>query len=333
MPEKKKNKAFWQRPEGITGGIFLTGLLIGLGLLVVNIIPLLNQLPFAIAAGLIVFATIFAVLDPKTRALISYMYKSTMRWITGLFIQLDPIAIMQSYVAELQGKLKDMNKQVAKLRGQMHKLQEIIHNNNKQIKTHLKDASQAKQEEERTQVILKTRKAGRLKDSNMRLEELYSKMQKLYRVLTKMQSNAEILMEDVKDQVMIKEQERNAIHASTSAMRSAMSIIQGDPDKRAMFDQAMEAMTEDISNKVGEMERFMQISANFMDSIDVQNGVFEEQGIKMLEKWEQEADSLLLGNEKNELLEMDDLLDLNAPIEQKSKAAPQTNQYDSFFDF
>lgn len=332
MPEKKQSKAFWRRPEGVTGIIFLIGLLVGLGFLIANIIPLLNTLPFAIAAGLIVFATIFAILDPKTRALISYMYKSSMRWITSLFVQLDPIAIMKSYVAELQGKLKDMNKQVAKLRGQMHKLQEVIYNNKKQIQSHLVDASQAKKEEQRTQVILKTRKAGRLKDSNMRLEELYNKMQKLYRVLTKMQSNAEILMEDVKDQVMIKEQERNAIHASTSAMRSAMSVIQGDPDKRAMFDQAMEAMTEDISNKVGEMERFMQISANFMDSIDVQNGIFEEQGIKMLEKWEQEADSLILGNAKQELLEMDDVLDLNAPIEQKEKSAP-SNQYDSFFDF
>ena len=133
MPEKKQSKAFWRRPEGVTGIIFLIGLLVGLGFLIANIIPLLNTLPFAIAAGLIVFATIFAILDPKTRALISYMYKSSMRWITSLFVQLDPIAIMKSYVAELQGKLKDMNKQVAKLRGQMHKLQEVIYNNKKQI--------------------------------------------------------------------------------------------------------------------------------------------------------------------------------------------------------
>lgn len=55
-----------------------------------------------------------------------------------------------------------------------------------------------------------------------------------------MYSNSEILLEDTKDQVRVKEQERKAIRASHSAMKSAMSIIKGDPDKRAMFDQAMQ---------------------------------------------------------------------------------------------
>ena len=90
-------------------------------------------------------------------------------------------------------------------------------------------------------------------------------------------------MEDISDQVELKEQERKAIHASNSAMRSAMSIIQGDKDKRAMFDMALEAIADDVSQKVGEMERFMDMSANFMNSVDLQNGVFEEEGLKMLE--------------------------------------------------
>lgn len=66
-----------------------------------------------------------------------------------------------------------------------------------------------------------------------------------------MYSNSEILIEDTTDQVKVKEQERKAIRASHSAMRSAMSIIKGDADKRAMFDQAMEVIADDVANKVG----------------------------------------------------------------------------------
>ncbi|MBK6784296.1 MAG: hypothetical protein IPG79_11445 [Saprospiraceae bacterium] len=51
-----------------------------------------------------------------------------------------------------------------------------------------------------------------------------------------------------------------------------MSIIKGDADKRAIFDQAMEHIADDVANKVGEMERFMEISSDFMSSIDLQNG-------------------------------------------------------------
>ena len=115
-----------------------------------------------------------------------------------------------------------------------------------------------------------------------------------------------------------------------------MSVISGDPDKRAMFDAAMEAITEDVSKKVGEMERFMEMSANFMDSVDLQNGVFEEEGLKMLEKWEKEGVSLILGEEKHNLLVQansdEDVLDLDAPIKRPIRETNHRNQYDSFFD-
>src|SRR5690606_37782534 len=146
-------------------------------------------------------------------------------------------------------------------------------------------------------------------------EDLYKKMEILYRVLAKMYENSEILVEDITDQVMVKEQERKAILASTGAMRSAMSVIKGDPDKKAMFDAALEAVADDVSRKVGEIERFMEVSQGFMQSIDLQNGVFEEEGLKMLEKWEAESTSLLLGGEKENIIQKandeTDVLDLN----------------------
>lgn len=185
-------------------------------------------------------------------------------------------------------------------------------------------------------MILKSRKAGRLRESNVRLEDLYKKMEVLYRVLSKMYENSQILSEDIKDQVEVKEQERKAIHASNSAMRSAMSIMSGDPDKRAMFDAAMEAIADDVANKVGEMERFMEMSASFMDSIDLQNGIFEEEGMKMLEKWEKEGVSFILGEEKQSLLSQanddENVLDLNAPIKEPVREPGHRNQYDNFFE-
>jgi hypothetical protein len=240
-------------------------------------------------------------------------------------------------VEELKGNLRKMNRQVSKLRGQMHKLKEIIYNNKKDIKTNLTLASEAKESNQKSQMILKSRKAGRLKDSNVKLEDLLRKMEVLYRVLSKMYENSEILAEDIEDQVMVKEQERKAIHASNSAMKSAMSIIKGDADKRAMFDQALEAVADDVSQKVGEMERFMEVSENFMESIDLQNGVFEEEGLRMLEQWEKESESLLLGEAKIDILEEanseDDVLDLDHPVKIPEKVVERSgNQYDSFFD-
>lgn len=337
---KLKAKSFWKRPEGVTGMIFLAGLIIGGGVLFTMVLPTLlvwAQNTLYLAGMLIALgAIIYMVLDPKMRTLVGYMYKSAMRWITSLFVQIDPIGILKSYVDDLKGNLRKMNKQISMLRGQMHKLNEIIHKNKKEITSNLQLASKAKASNKQAVMILKSRKAGRLKESNMKLDDLYKKMEVLYRVLTKMYENSQILMEDIKDQVEVKEQERKAIHASHNAMNSAMSVISGDPDKRAMFDAAMEAITEDVASKVGEMEQFMEMSAGFMESVDLQNGIFEEEGLKMLEKWENEGVSLLLGDDKTHLLEQAnddfDVLDLNAPVKEPIREQGHSNQYDSFFE-
>jgi hypothetical protein len=306
--KESKPRSFWKRPEGKTGAVFLAAIVAGLGyLLYVGVPVLIGLFSNVLYMSLILVALaalLYMVLDPKMRNLTWYMYKSAMRWITSLFVQIDPIGILKSYVEDLEDNLRKMDKQINMLRGQMHKLKENIFNNQRAIEDNLNLASEAKEKNKQSVMILKSRKAGRLKESNLKLEDLYRKMEVMYRVLIKMYENSEILKEDIKDQVKVKEQERKAIHASHSAMSSAMNIISGNKDSRYMFEQALEAIADDVSEKVGEMERFMEMSSNFMESVDLQNGVFEEEGLKMLEQWEKEGVSKLLGTEKAHLLDM-----------------------------
>lgn len=331
-----KPKSFWRRPEGVTGTIFLIALLAGAGFLFVTFLPaliVLAQNTLYLALMLVgIGALLYMVLDPKMRNLIWYMYKSVMRGITSMFVQLDPIGILKSYVESLQDNLKKMRTQIGKLRGQMRQLQTLMETNNKEIEDNMKIASAARQKGMENQVVLSSRKAARLQESNAKYKELLQKMEVLYRILTKMEQNSEILIEDTQSQVQLKEQERKAIRASHGAMRSAMSIMSGDPDQRAMFDMAMENIAEDVANKVGEMERFMEMSSNFMQSVDLQQGIYQEDGLNMLEKWEKESTLMLLnsGNQKSE-----DTLDLNtrtAEPEKRAQSKGGSGSYDSFFN-
>ncbi|MBE7647129.1 PspA/IM30 family protein [Tenacibaculum finnmarkense] len=328
-------KSFWEKPEGKTG-MFFTALLAGGSMyFLYKALPyLINIVENTLHLGLLLAglgALIYMILDPKMRNLIFYMYKSFMRWITGLFILIDPIGILKSYIDDLKDNLKKMNKQIAVLKGQMRRLQQIMNENKKNINNNLKLASAAKEKDKKGIMILKSRKAGRLRESNLKLDELYRKMEILYRVLTKMYENSEILVEDIEDQVLVKEQERKAIRASHSAMKSAMNIISGNNDKKEMFDRALEAIADDVSLKIGEMERFMEMSNGFMDSIDLQNGIFEEEGLDLLDKWEKEGVSLILGNQKDLLVNDSHSVDLDAPTLKKNKN--QNNQYTDLFNF
>lgn len=108
-------------------------------------------------------------------------------------------------------------------------------------------------------------------------------------------------------------------------MKSAMNVISGNTDQRVLFDQALEHIADDVANKVGEMERFMELSENFMNSVDLQNGVFEEEGLKMLQNYEEKSKLLFMGG-KDDKLKLD-----SAMPERQARVDKEDNQYDSLF--
>jgi hypothetical protein len=329
-PPQAKPKSFWKRPEGVTGTIFLIAILAALGFVLVNALPTLialasNVLYLALMI-LVLGAIIYMVLDPKMRTLVGYMYKSIMRKLTSMFVTIDPIGILKSYVDDLEDNLRKMSTQIGNIRGQMRKLKTLMEDNASEIDNNLKLAQKAKEQDMQNQMVLSSRKAARLKETNEKYRVLYNKMEVLSRVLSRMYQNSEVLLEDTKDQVKHKEEERKAIRASHSAMKSAMSVISGDADKRAIFDMALEEIADDVAQKVGEMENFMEMSSNFMNSVDLQNGVFEEEGLKMLDDWEKKSTLMLMGG-KSETLDLKDAPETELREDRGSKGS-----YDKLFE-
>ena len=204
-----KPKSFWSRPEGVTGGIFMTGLLIAAGYVLYKFLPFLvsiaqNTLYLALML-MALAALVYIVVDSRMRNLIWYMYKSVMRWVTGVFVEIDPIGILKTYVEKLDSNLGSMSKQIGNLQGQMQQMKTLMDGNVKDIDNSMKLAEQAKKQGIEAQILLMTRKAARLKESNEKYEVLFRKMELLKKVLTKMYDNSAILLEDTKDQVKVKE--------------------------------------------------------------------------------------------------------------------------------
>ncbi len=67
----------------------------------------------------------------------------------------------------------------------------------------------------------------------------------------------------------------------------------------------------------------IEMSASFIESVDLQNGVFEADALEMIEKWEKVGESLLLGDLKDALLleaaNDTNILDLDARPKQVSR--------------
>jgi len=295
MGDLKKN--FFDKPEGKLGMVVLAVLIVGGGFLLYQALPyiltLFENLLYAILMGLAICAIVFLMFDRKFRTVLWAFYKIIMKAVTGFAIELDPIAITKGYIDDLKSNRIKMNSQIAKLKGQIVNLKRIMDSNLSTMKNSMKEAKVFNDKGNKSMVSLKSRKAGRLKESNMRLDTLYVKMEKLYNILKKMFEVSGYVIEDLVDEVEVAEQERNAITQGYSAFKSAMSIVNGDPDKKAMFDAAMEHMQMDVANKIGEMDRFMEMSTSFIENMDVANGIYEEEGLEMLEKFENDGFAFL----------------------------------------
>jgi hypothetical protein len=327
-----KPKSFWQKPEGVTGTLFLAGIAAVIFYFWGSIVPFVmstvqNTLWLGIY-GVGLAALIYMILDPRMRNLVFFAYKSVMRSITGLFVEIDPIGILKTYVDSLQTSLGKLSQQIGVLKGQRSQLTQLMNSNASEIATNMKLAEQAKKQGQDSQIVLFTRKAARLQESNEKYDVLAKRIDVMERILNKMHENSGILLEDTRDQVKVKEQERKAIRTSHSAMRSAMSVLTGDPDKRAMFEMAMESINNDVASKVGEMERFMEMSSSIMNTIDLQNGVFEDEGMKMLEEWEQKSTLMLLDTNKSGSGETLQLKNLPQADKQQSSDG---SDYDNMF--
>ena len=288
-------KSFWSRPEGIVGMVVL--LLLG-GAVLVNINTVLeflirlteNTLYLALLLG-VVALLIFLFTSKDIRTGLFFLYKSMMRKITGTFIQLDPIAIMKIYVEDLKRQRQKMQGQIDTLAGQLVKLNKKINENNAQIQQKFAEANKATGMSDRPGMQdaarLATIEGAGLQEMNEKLLPLQRNMKTVLEFMEKVNKSAEYLIKETEIKVKLKETEYQIVKDSSNALRTAISIFKGNPDKKFYFDQSMEYIQDDMSMKLGEMKRAMDLSMDFINSVDIQNGVLSDKGQAMLQAYNQ----------------------------------------------
>lgn len=320
-------KSFWDKTEGkvgIGGVVAIIGL-IGF-LLFTNIawiISLLQNTLHTIFLLVAVAATLYVVLDKRTRTLLANVYKSIIRFLTGIFVTIDPIGILKNYLDDLRSKESEVNKQVASLKGEIGKIRRLIKENENTISKNQKMAIAAQKSGASTQVVLAVRKAGRKQNFNKSLAEVEERMNKLYQVLKKVSENVAFFIEDLDDEIATREAEYKAIKAGHSAIKGAMGVFSSVSEEE-LFNQAMDFVVEETGRRIGEIEYFLEVSEKFMAGIDLENYMFELEGLELLENWEKEQSTLISDKDKGDLLK-------GVPVE-KIKSTVQKSKKTGYLD-
>lgn len=286
-------KSFWSRPEGVVGFVFLIALA-GFGLVyfnrVVEFLIKVTENTLYLAALLAVLGVlIFLFTSKDVRTAVFFLYKTMMRKITGLVIQLDPIAIMKIYVQDLKDKRRKMQGQIDQLAGQLVKLNRKINENNEAIKQKFAEANKAQSLADKPGMkeaaSLATIEGAGLQEMNEKLLPLQRNMKTVLAFMEKVNTSADYIIKETEIKVKLKEAEYQIVKESSNALRTAVSIFKGNPDKKFYFDESMEYIQDDMSQKLGEMKRAMDLSMDFINSVDIQNGVLSDKGQAMLEAY------------------------------------------------
>lgn len=315
-----KPRSFWERPEGTTGmitiglSVFAGVYFLGPTLIKIfdNTITLIGQ-GFTIAALTGLLWVIYLILsNKKLQTLVNYMFKSAMRKITGAFVEIDPIGIMRSYIDELRGKRQTMELSIGKLRGQISVCEKQVNLNDSEYERQMATFKVAKDRGITSAATVASRQAGRLQKLNKEsLRPLLLQMQVHLKALNKYYEVTGTVIDDLGNEVKAQEMQRKMMAESYSAMSTAKKILMGGTDQKELFDQAMEYVVNDYGMKMGEIENFIENSKGFVEGLDLQNGVYEEEALKKLQEWENKADSILLGNQKQHMLEQSTM---NSPM-------------------
>jgi hypothetical protein len=306
-----KTKSFWARPEGTTGMLFLAAAGVGayaalpfLITFMTGVVALLGQTIAAVCLSLVLGALLFLITNKKVQTLVSYIFKSAMRKVTGAFVEIDPIGIMKSYIEDLIKKREIMATSRDKLRGQITVLENQLTKTQNEYDNAMATAKVAHDKGNQGVFSVNSRQAGRLeKLAKESLGPLKLQMEVHLRALNKYYEVTGTVIDDLKNEVKAREIERKMILESHGAMKAAKAILMGGTDQKELFDQAMEFVVEDFGMKMGEIDSFIENSRGFVEGLDMQNGVYEADALKKLQVWEQKADSILLGNGKQQLLE------------------------------
>jgi len=288
-----EKRSFWSRPEGILGMITLAGLA---GFALVNINKILaflieatsNVLELALLLG-VLGVVIFLITSRDIRTAVFFLFKSLMRSLTGTVIQLNPIAIMKIYVDDLRKKRQQMQGQIDTLAGQLVKLNKRIATNNDGIKQKFAEANKANTMTDRPgmreQAQLATIEGAGLQEMNEKLMPLQRNITTVLAFMEKVNQSADYIIKETEIKVRLKETEYQIVKESSNALKTAVSIFKGDPDKKFYFDQSMEYIQDDMSQKLGEMKRAMDLSMDFINGVDIQNGLLSDKGTALLEAY------------------------------------------------
>ena len=284
------------------GNLGLAIIAIAIGLVLFNIkalVALAENVLWLGAYGVAIAAILYVAFDKNFRLALSTWYMIQVQKMMGLVIKMDPISILKDGIRKMYAKIAEMESSMGKLNGVRLALKEKIKEKKAAFENCMANVKAAEVLGKKDAALIEKRQATRLFELANSYQEMSNSAEKWYSTMSKIAEMAKLYAKDSENEVEAQEERYKMIKLSHSAFKSAMSVIKGEPDELALYNQAFQFVNDDIMGRVGEMDRVVNTAGGLLDKIDVEREVFGIKGDDLLTKYNEIGIEAMFSGLKN----------------------------------
>lgn len=287
MSKLSLNKDVFKQKGGTLGLVIIAGVFVLIAFNLPAILAWVNTLAKLVFTLALLAGFLYVIFDPKVRLIVSTAYMLVIKKILGAFVKMDPISILEATIVKTHHTITKLETSMAKLNGQRIMLKDKIDEKKIDFDQEVKAAKAAMKLGKDTAAEVNKRQAERLEKFIKELMDIYASTEKWYTTLSKIAEMAKYTVQDAENEVEMQKDKYKIVKETHSSFKSAMSVINGNPDDLALFNQAWQYTQEEMMNKLGEMDRVINTAGGLMDKIDVEKEVFKVNGDELLKKYDE----------------------------------------------
>ncbi len=299
-----KAKSPWEKPGGTLAKIMLVVLIGVAGYALYKYLPFLisltqNLITLAALVG-VLSLIVFLVMNDTSRNFFKNLYFVIMRKLTGLIVEIDPIAIVKGKIKDMKNRLVKIEEGITKMRGIHVKNEKALESNKKDLEDSIKKLQiLQKQGRMSEEGALLERHITQLDESVRKRTANFEKSRQMIDILSKVKKSAEIKVKYTEQEIKLKEEDYELMKANHKALSSIKSLI--NPQTDDAFDMAMEKMDTDITLYIGEMDEFLE--SGIIDDINLDNALSGVKSQAILDKYNKGGFDAILGDQREAVVQ------------------------------
>src|SRR5579863_891238 len=280
-------KSFWKRPEGPFGMVALAAIIVGTGIGLYVILPLLISLlentlyAIGLAAALIV--VLWLAFNRGFQTAIKNLFENIVRFFASWVVETDPVGILRNNLDDMVKAKAELDQTVQRFSGSDERLKRNIDAKTEEINTLGHKANKAQQmagavqdpmERERLNLERQTflEKAGMLMSGVKQLQALEDQTANMLHTFQHWSQISDSKIARTRNKVDFLAEQRKMILDAKATLGAGQRLLRGNPEQLKMVDMALEYLEDDTSRTLGEIREFTRYTDKLLTDEQIEQG-------------------------------------------------------------